>query len=387
MPNGTFKFEDCLLKHFIRKEVWLQVCRQRRNAIIASYGRKAARRMKYFTFCAIGALDVLLLDREGIVKQSKQKEFDTVFFFHKTIEDVIETRKRIPGAVGFPGDFFEVMLSKDPTVGLASPANSQNTKAVRHRQIAQAQRDSFVDAFPFDVLNLDVERYIYQPREELPGKLIAALREIFVLQTAAGKVDEHEYILDEFTLLLTTQVGPRTMAEDHIVYLRDNCLQDNLNRYSELQEIFLTKSGGRNVTDFFEEDFDGAFKLSVPKSLVDLAVECDWVVNAESGVRIFEFQRDSRDGPYCMLHLAMTVRRQNPPRQRRAPRQPLAPADEAEHRRVVNRLFSDEVISVETQVVGKLKGELEADLGRLFEHRRRYYQNSDDIAAIGEIKQ
>ena len=342
--------------------------------------------MKYFTFCAVGALDVLLLDRENIVRQSRQNEFDTVYFFHRTQEDVVETRKRIPGAIGFPGDFIEVILSQDATIGLASPTNSQNTKAVRDRQRVQAQRDAFMNAFPFDVLNLDVERYFFQPKEELPGKLVAALREIFVMQTRSGNVDGQDYTVSEFTLLFTTQVGPRTMAPEHLEYLRDRCLQENINTYEELREPFLRKSGGKNVKEFFEEDFDGAFKLSVPKSLTELALECDWIVDAEQGLRVYQFERDSRDGPYCMLHLAMTVRRQDPPRQLRAPGQPINTSVEAEHRRVLGRLFSEDVISVESHVVGELRDDLEADLGRLFEHRRRYYQESDDSTSATDAE-
>ena len=57
MSDG-FAFEDCLLKHYIRKEVWLPFCRDRLKKIRAST-KKEPRRLRYFTFCAVGALDVL----------------------------------------------------------------------------------------------------------------------------------------------------------------------------------------------------------------------------------------------------------------------------------------------------------------------------------------
>jgi hypothetical protein len=121
------------------------------------------------------------------------------------------------------------------------------------------------------------------------------------------------------------------------------------------------------VRAFFEEDFDEAFKLAVPKSLAELALEEDWFIDGDKGVEVFQFERDSKDGPYCMLHMAMTVRRQEP----RGPGQVPAEA-EAAHRQAVNRIFSNAAVRVEEAVAAMLD-ELNADLLRLFEHRKRYY--------------
>src|SRR5215469_6304911 len=105
MPDGPFKFEDCLLKHYIRRHLWVPRCRERREALKGTAARRQSRRLKYFTFCAEGALDVLLLDRERIIRRSSNDEFDTVYFFDSDDDAISETRKRIPGAIGFPGDF------------------------------------------------------------------------------------------------------------------------------------------------------------------------------------------------------------------------------------------------------------------------------------------
>ena len=90
MADG-FAFEDCLLKHYIRKEVWLPFCRDRLRKIRAATP-KNPRRLRYFTFCAVGALDVLLLDREKVIRKSTTDEFDTVFFFDKSEEAIVEIR-------------------------------------------------------------------------------------------------------------------------------------------------------------------------------------------------------------------------------------------------------------------------------------------------------
>ncbi|MEJ0041969.1 MAG: hypothetical protein WDM81_07040 [Rhizomicrobium sp.] len=78
--------------------------------------------MRYFTFCAVGALDVLLLDREKVIRRSKNKEFDTVYFFDRDEDAIVETRKRIPGAIGFPGDFVKVILDTPDGEGACHPS-------------------------------------------------------------------------------------------------------------------------------------------------------------------------------------------------------------------------------------------------------------------------
>ncbi len=351
----------------------------------AAKGKRAPRRLKYFTFCAVGALDVLLLDREKVLRRSDAKEFDTVFFFYKDEESVLETRKRIPGAVGFPGDFVDVMLQEQADVvataadRLDSPANAANTREVRQTQNKQAQLQAFSNAFPFDVLNLDVEQYLFRPKEELPGKLASALRKLFEWQKKPGKDKSGKnYSVDEFTLMFTTQVGPKDLPDAYIRYLRDTCLQHNLTKFAELNEPFMAKSNGKNVTQFFIDDFDGAFKLAVPKSLIELAFESDWHIDGVQGIEVYQFDRDFNGGQYRMLHMAMTVRRQVPARERRGPGQQVLTA-EAEHRKAIESLFMRDVIAVEGLVVGEQKTELESDLKKLFAHREKYYRPAPQV--------
>jgi hypothetical protein len=377
MADG-FAFEDCLLKHYIRKNVWLPYCRERLKKIrAAAKPKNNPRRLRYFTFCAVGALDVLLLDREKIIRKSNTSEFDTVFFFDKDNEAVVETQKRIPGANGFPGDFVKIVQQAtdgDADLELKILADAQDTREVRQRQQERAQLGAFIEAFPFDVMNLDVEQYLFQPKEQLPGALTNAIRKLFEWQRRQGVGSNgKDFILDEFTLMFTTQVGPSGLPDDYKTYLRDHCLQHNLNTYNELQEPFLKKSNGKTAAEFFDDDFDGAFKLAVPKSLSELALEQDWFIDDDKGIRVFQFDRPYAGGTYRMLHMAMAVKRQHPPRENRAPGQ-QAPANAlGSHKSTIQKLFQDEVVAVEAVVQGNLADELKADLDKLFKHRARYY--------------
>ena len=52
--------------------------------------------------------------------------------------------------------------------------------------------------------------------------------------------------------------------------------------------------------------------MAVPKSLIELALEKDWYIDGQEGVQVYQFDRQSKNGPYRMLHMVMTVCRQVP---------------------------------------------------------------------------
>src|SRR5436305_1707589 len=110
MPDGAFKYEDDLLKHYIRVHGWLPLC-QTRKQLLQQRRPRLRRRLRYFTFCAVNAVDVLMLDVANVINRSRTDKFDTVFFFDRTPELVFQTQLRIPGSYGFAGKFVETVLS------------------------------------------------------------------------------------------------------------------------------------------------------------------------------------------------------------------------------------------------------------------------------------
>jgi hypothetical protein len=375
---GDFAFEDCLLKHYIRREVWLPHCKAQLKHIRDSNKAKEPRRLRYFTFCAVGALDVLMLDRAKVIRTSSSTGlFDTVYFFDRDNQAIVETQKRIPGANGFPGDFVDVVLQAQDgaALDLHIPTDAPDTRETRQKQMRKAQLDSFMSAFPFDVINLDVEQYLFRPSEELPGKLANAMRKIFEWQRRQGMGSNgRDFTLSEFTLMFTTKVGPAGLPDNYIKYLRDDCLQANINTYGELEEPFQKKSSGKSVADFFNEDFDAAFKLAVPKSLSELAYEQDWYIDDKNGIQVFQFDRSHDEGDYRMLHMSMTVKRHAPPKEQRGPGQSSTAAHDS-HKKMLQKLFTQDVIAVDAIVKGNVEKELRADLKKLIGYRKKYYDS------------
>ena len=120
-----------------------------------------------------------------LLRPSKKDGFDTVFFFDQSREFVLETRKRIPGANGFTGDFVETVLGNtgeethladESDDALSADRDEPDTKETRRKQRLRDERAKFMAAFPFDVINLDLEEFLFKPNELIPGRLITAMR-------------------------------------------------------------------------------------------------------------------------------------------------------------------------------------------------------------------
>jgi hypothetical protein len=380
---GAFKYEACLLKHHVRTNVWLPMAQERLKTIrSAAKTEKGKRRLRYFTFCAVGAIDVLLLDLAKVVKTSENGRFDTIFFFDKDEEHVVETTRRIPGAIGFVGDFVETVLVDDPQEAIVvdslealEPSQTELDEiATRTKQRQLAVRRQFIQSFPFDVVNLDLEEFLFKDRDEYPGRLLNALRKVFAWQRQPLRRPKRADLpLDSFTLFFTTQVGPANLSDDYKARLEGN-LTTNLAADTALRDLLKQRAGEGDVPTIRGRDFDLFFKLAMPKILAATLMEADWYIDPERGIAIYEFERESKNGPYKMLHLAMHVRRQEPPIERRGPREEAPDAADA-YRTVVRRIISEPegVVSLETIDQDSLKQSLAA----VFARRKIYYPEDE----------
>lgn len=386
MIEGLFKYENDLLKHHVRTEGWLPICKKRLKSIRDANPPKKSRPLRYFTFCAVGAVDVLMLDVAKIIRPSKNGRFDTVFFFDKTPELVNETQKRIPGAIGFPGNFTDIVLLDDPNEDyvldgldyLASPELQADEFQTRERQLRLATRQSFISCFPFDVINLDLEEFLFKPNDQLPGKVINALRKVFAWQRRPLAINKNKG-LEGFSLMFTTQVGPPNLSENYLKMLRDR-LNANLIGDDALKILFTNRTGCNDTTVLQNEKFETFFKLAVPKIFAAILKEEDWHIDPNLGILVFEFERSSKSGPYKMLHLVMDVKRHNPPKEKRAPGDVPADAQEA-YRKVVHQIFTKTEVVVSEKTIDKT--ELHDDLKKIKARRRKYYPDDalDDQSA------
>jgi hypothetical protein len=385
MAAQGFAFEDCLLKHYVRVKGWLPHCTERRKKANEGVAASKHRRVRYFTFCAVGAIDVLMLDIAKVIRLSQEGKFDTVVFFDKSSDAVLETQKRIPGSIGFPGNFTEVVLANDPDANiteqpdpLASPTNQQNTDETRRAQLVHSQRQLFIKQFPFDIVNLDLEEFAFKPNDPFPGKVVNALRKVLLWQKnplyAWPRQPQRSITLDGFTLMFTTQIGPPNISTEYADMLGD-CLTRNVNQKPELSQILQERMGVADVPTLKDNQFAQFFKLGLPKLLAELVLEADWYIDPDNGIKTFEFSRHSATGEYRMLHLVMDVKRQAPPLLRRAPNTGHTAAASEAYDRVVERIFQQPEIAVTDQLA--TAANLKPTLADIQARRKRYLGDTD----------
>lgn len=373
---GAFKYEDDLLKHYVRINGWLPLCEERRRRLGNRPARRR-RRLRYFTFCAVNAVDVLMLDVARVLRQSSTNRFDTVCFFDRTPDLVAETQLRIPGARGFYGSFVDTVLAPDIAVAapLAPPPTDQDTREVRDRQRVQATRQEFKDSFPYDVLNLDLEDLIFRAHDTIPGDVIRAFKRVCEWQRRpvnnAGQA-EH---LEGFTFLFTTRIGPAQLRQDYADMLLGK-LRQNVQQDGGLVEVLQARTG-LDVEQLMNGDFRTFFEIGVPKVLANVLIDEDWQIEEDPGVLAFRFTRPGTPPlePYDILHFAMNVRRQNPRNDQREPGT-TAPDVAASYRTVSRRLFENASTQVTDDIIDV--DALRPSLDEIKSRRRKYYP--DDMA-------
>ncbi len=370
MVAGAFKFEDDLLKHYVRIHGWLPLCAERQQRL-QKRKAKLRRRLKYFTFCAVNAVDVLMLDIAKVIHRSANDRFDTVYFFDRTPELVAQTQLRIPGSIGFAGSFVDTVLAPlDAIDPLAAPATERDTKPVRQKQILQATKQDLLKSFPFDVLNLDLQDIIFKARDPFPGDVIRALRQVCEWQRLPLASKLAPEFIEGFTLLFTTRIAPAELREDYAQMLL-NRLQSNMAADAGLTEL-LTIRTGVEVHQLQQADFGAFFELGLPKVIATVLIEEDWHIEADPGVMAFRFTRPGPP-PYEILHFAMNVRRQSPPRDQREPGV-TPPEVVAAYQAVTRRLFSTPAMPVTDDTVAAAT--LTPSLEDIKVQRRKYYPDA-----------
>jgi len=384
---SRFKYEFCLLKHHVRTVGWLPVCKNRLKHVRSINTEKTNRRLRYFTFCAIGAIDVLMLDVAKVIRPSKNDRFDTVYFFDKSPEDVVETQKRIPGSKGFPGNFTDIVLIHDPRDDvlqdgldhLEPPLDEQDEENIRKDQINLAQRYSFIKSFPFDIINLDLEEFLFKPNDPLPGKVINSFRKIFEWQkrpiNIRNRNPEH---LNGFSLMFTTQIGPPNISNDYVTMLI-NAIEQNIHRNKNLLNTLKCRTGFDCVNALRANDFDTFFKIALPKLLANLIMEEDWYIDPDSGVNIYEFERKSTSSSYKMLHLVMDIKRKNPIKEQRAPGVDSQEALNA-YDDTILRIFQNSEILVNNDSIDE--DNLKKNLQHILRRRKKYFTHDDGLEKL-----
>jgi hypothetical protein len=327
-----------------------------------------------------------MLDVAGILGGPEERRFNNVYFFDRNQDLIRETQKRIPGAIGFTGDFVETVLLNDPDDAvriaerlphidqdnsLQPPKDSTDEAAIRKEQLRLNMHRYLLKSFPFDVINLDLEEYLFKPTERLPGRVVNALRKVFEWQRREfhAQSKKSPQTLDGFSLMFTTRIGPRGLGKEYLSMLR-SYLEDNILKDPSLSDSLRKRTGFASVSDLEREDFEAFFKLAVPKALAGTLMEEDWYIDPQSGLLVYEFARTPAGvEPYRMLHLVMDVNRHKPRKEQRAPYVVSRDAVSA-YSKTVKQIFESAQTILTEGTLDRTK--LQTNLDHIIARRKKY---------------
>ena len=264
-------YETDPLKHYVRKHGWLTAARQQKHVI---KNRSKRIPLRYFTFCAAEAIDVFMLEREGILERSEDTgRLEGVYFCEVDlnnfgiIADLIGSPEQ-----GFQGEFERIVLFEDDekTTGKSLADQDFYPLEIRKKLRYKDAHHRLCKAFPFDIINLDVCGVMFPPRKDVMAPLLESIIRILAWQT------ESKFLINErecqrFTLFLTSHIDPNDTNQNAIEQLKNRFIH-NMDTNSEFQSAFAMHYGHNQVNKLAYDNFAEFFCIALPKFIIHEAL-------------------------------------------------------------------------------------------------------------------
>lgn len=381
MATSTFRNADDPRKHYLRTRLWLPFCR-RQSGRLRALRHQVDRPLRYLTFCAKEAVDVLMLEKEGVIS-APGGQYSHVTFAEFRDDDVTETLRTIPGATGFTGDFFETVLfdETDETGQSAAVSTDAAEKAFfealryakdtptgRARLSGVALRDQLASQFPFDVINLDLCGRTFKRSENIPGRTILALRRILDWQRRPRQERGVTQEVREFALLYTTQIDIDAELGEKNEILLANGVNSNLRKFPDLRSVLENRLGADTAAALSDKNRREYLFLATAKQVIMTAVAKGWEIDPDHQVPCFQITRHKSRRTYFMLHLAMHLRRVEATGAGRSPR--VDQRKNSAYHGTVKDLFAKPVLSVPAQIPPDVQSSLAELLAKGSERRQ-----------------
>lgn len=354
-------------KHFIRTNGWLPACKKQKQAI-----RRRSKKipLRYFTFCAAEAIDIFMLEREQILQRSEQTgRLESVYFCEKDqqafgkIADLIGSPEQ-----GFEGDFVRIVLFEedDDTLGRSLEDDipySQLTEKIYRKLKYKDAHYRFRQAFPFDIINLDVFGVMFPPRRGVIAPLLKSLIQIIEWQTNS-RFPINDQLCKQFTLFLTSHIDP-AQTDDEAIEQLSNRLTTNISSNVDFQTAFKKRYGHQEVMRLVNDNFAEFFCLAFPKFIIYRSLfHFGWQVTYGP---TYLYNRDDKweeDKQYQIMH-SVSVFERIPGFGER-----LDETGDEEYARAVTKIVNDGIMWVDRFIEDtQTKRELTEDLSEIVQFR------------------
>ena len=233
-------YETDPLKHYVRKYGWLAAARKQKEAI---KNRSKQNPLRYFTFCAAEAIDVFMLELDGILERSEDTErLEGVYFCEENtdkfgiIADLIGSPEQ-----GFQGEFEKIVLFEedDDTKGKTFEDDEFYPAEIRKKLRYKDAHQRLREAFPFDIINLDVCGVLFPPRKGILTPLLRSITRILEWQTKTESSSKDREC-NHFTLFLTAHVNQDRTNQIAIQSLMD-IVSKNISIIPDFQKSFVKR--------------------------------------------------------------------------------------------------------------------------------------------------
>lgn len=241
------------VKHLIRRKSWLTPIEKIQRKAERDFSKdRRNERFKYFTFCAKNALDVFMLEKEGLLyRDPETKRLVNVFFCEENDEDFVVIEKLIGSSEtvqGFYGNFNDLIsrdFSEVESINIEEGESlfdeDEEEETRRLRRLKQSQED-LLNSFPFDVINFDIYGNFFPEGDNRYSEQIKVLSKLFELQK-----NNKGYQINEFLLILTiyTPVQDGQINQD-VITLFHQYLHSNFAYQQIIKDL-------KSVVEFREE--------------------------------------------------------------------------------------------------------------------------------------
>ena len=368
-------YETDLLKHYVRKHGWLTAAEHQKH-VIKRRSKKIP--LRYFTFCAVDAIDIFMLKRAEIFKGYEETEpLESVYFCEENFDDYGTIAELIGSSQrGFQGTFEDIVLFKDDeettgkTIDDESESDDYYTPKLREKLRYKERHHRLREAFPFDIINLDLCGVIFPPKKEVIGRLLESIFKILEWQTKS-KFPINERECNQFTLFLTAHVSPDRTNQEAVQQL-ENRIGENLNMSERFKSAFIKRYGHDQVNQLVSEDFPEFFRVGLLKYIIHqtLSSQLGWTVTSSPTYLYNREDKWDKNNPYQIMH-TISIYKRIPNIQKR-----LDEPSRSEYVKSVTDLVNDRIQWVD-QIIDdpNVMRELVLDLKEIIEVRDQHYNS------------
>ncbi len=278
-------YDQDVPKHCVRYRGWLPACKDQKERT------KNRRPLKYFTLCAKQAIDVFMLEMEGILQRDRRGCLPGVIVCEAREDEAVEIRRLVRPPVGdalIVGRLEDILTFQDTPETLAVPPDGEvRDKQLRRLLNIKRNAQRLGECFPFDVVNFDPYGSLVAPRLEANDLYLAFCR-LFELQLAA----------EDFLLLLTTPVNSADAAVRAEFRERFDA---NVADHESIRDAVMSRHG---TTEYDRINQTERVAVEVAKSIIIPPARANGWSHKHRGAYVYQ-----RGGGHTMLSLVVEFHR------------------------------------------------------------------------------